>query len=132
MTADARPNDHAVIAHVGDAATAEAAVADLAESGVDRDAIAHGTGESFAARLEAGDEDSHPAGRLVKFLLSLGQEREELMRLGEEARSGRHAIVVNDVEESHRDAVADVLARHDARDIVWFGDWQTEDLSIQR
>jgi hypothetical protein len=56
-----------------------------------------------------------------------------LVRLGQAAREGRHAVVIHDVSGRPTvDAITAVLKRHDAEDIVYFGDWQTEDLSIRR
>ncbi|MGI9018575.1 MAG: hypothetical protein ACR2HR_15980 [Euzebya sp.] len=134
MNSTARPSDHAVIAHVADAPVAEAVLASLSqEAGVDLDSVSHGSGDEFAAELEGGDADSGSASRVVKWLLSLGQEREELVLLGQVVREGRHALVINDVSDRERlDAIVAVLERHDAQDIVYFGHWQTEDLSIGR
>ncbi|WP_370324867.1 hypothetical protein [Euzebya sp.] len=134
MSANTRPNQHAVIAHVADEPTAEAVLSSLAdEASVDLASVSHGSGDEFAGQLEAGEEDSHGATRVVKWLVSLGQEREELVRLGQVVREGRHGIVINDVTDRETlDRIVAVLNRHDARDIVYFGDWQTEDLSIRR
>lgn len=134
MNDSARPSTHALIAHLPDTAAASSAIAAIAEeTGIDPATVTHGTGEAFAARLEDTDSDDGAATRLVKWLSSLGQEREELIRLGQAAREGRHAVVVHDVSGRDTvDAMATVLNRHGAEDIVYFGDWQTEDLSIQR
>lgn len=132
--ADTRPSDHAVIGHVADDATAEAALEDLSgEAGVDLATISHGSGSDFAAQLEVGSEGSKAASRVVQWLTSLGQEREELVRLGQVVREGRHGIVINDVSDREcLDRIVAVLKRHGAEDIVYFGDWQTEDMSIRR
>lgn len=135
MGADPRPDDHAVTAHFADAASLDAALEELAHNRlVDVDAVTSGTGEGFATELEPGDdEDTGAAGRVLQWLTSLGQEREELVRLGQAAREGRHAVVINDVaDEADLDGIVTVLKRHGAADIVYFGDWQTEDLSIER
>lgn len=134
MSDSARPTDHAVTAHFADADALDAALQELVHSRlVDPDSVTSGTGEGFAAELEPGDEDSSGAGRVIQWLTSLGQEREELVRLGQAAREGRHAVVINDVaDEPDLDGITSVLARHGAADIVYFGDWQTEDRSIQR
>jgi hypothetical protein len=134
MSTETRPSEHAVLAHVEDGDTAEAAIAAMADrAGFDRGTVATGTGAAFAEQLEAGSGDAGPAGRVVKWLLSLGQEREELARLGQHAREGRHAIVVNEVTDRDRlDEIVAVLKQHDARDIRYIGEWETEDLSINR
>lgn len=134
MNATARPSEHAVLAHLADEATATAALDEIVEgTGVQASSITHGTGPDFADRLEIGKGEPGPATRIVKWLVSLGQEREELARLGQAAREGRHAIVINDVTDRDcLDAIVAVLKRHDAEDIRYIGDWQTEDLSINR
>ncbi|CAN5845270.1 hypothetical protein BH24ACT15_BH24ACT15_15790 [soil metagenome] len=134
MTDSARPSTHALIANLPDTPAAEAAIAEVSrEVGIDPADVTHGTGDSFAQRLENTDSDDGAATRVVKWLSSLGQEREELVRLGQAAREGRHAVVIHDVSGRPTvDAITAVLKRHDAEDIVYFGDWQTEDLSIRR
>ncbi len=134
MSADPQPNTHAIIAHVADAASAEAALSALTdEVGIYLDRVTHGTGQSFAAKLNSSREEKEAKSRIAKWLLSLGQEREELVRLAEVVKDDRYGIVINDVDRRDTlDAVVAVLKRHDAKDIVYFGEWQTEDLSINR
>ncbi len=134
MAPNARPTDHAVIAHFATAEELSAALEEMAHNRViDLDGVTSGTGEAFAAELQAQKEDAEPGSRVIKWLLSLGQEREELIRLGEVVREGRHGLVINDVaDEGDLDAISTILKRHSAADIIYFGDWQTEDLSINR
>lgn len=133
MSSVTPPTEHAIIAHVADAPTAEAVMSALTdELDLDPERIEHGGGPELAERLSRteDDDDGHP---IVSWLLSLGQEREELVRLGEAVRDGRQAVFVHCIDEREQiDAVADVLRRHDAHDIAYFGDWQVEDLSISR
>ena len=132
--ADSRPNTHAVIAHVADTPTADAALQDLSgEVGIDLDLVTHGTGDAFAAEVNGTDDDDSSKSRVGKWLMSLGQEREELVRLGENVKAGRHGLVINEVDErSTLDAIVAVLKRHGGEDIVYFGSWQTEDMSVRR
>lgn len=134
MSADAQPNTHAVIAHVADADDASTAITALTdEVGLAADCITSGTGEEFAARVNGSRDDEDAKSRIGRWLFSLGQEREELVELGEHVKEGRHGIVINGVEERDLlDPIVDVLNRVDAQDIVYFGDWTTEDLSIRR
>jgi hypothetical protein len=130
MDADTRPSSDAVIATVDSAEDAQAIVSAITEAtDIHTEAIAHGTGESFAAQLEGGDRDSAPGTRLGKWLISLGQDREELMEKGQEAREGRHVVVVNEVnDDDTKEAVVAVLQRQNAQDIIYFGEWQNEDI----
>ena len=134
MSADPRPNTHAVIAHLPDEQAKSSALSALRdEVGLDTDLITHGTGPEFAARVNASEEDDEDTSRIGKWLLSLGQEREELVELAENVKEGRHGIVINEVDErSTLDRIVEVLNRFDAQDIVYFGQWQTEDMSIRR
>ena len=134
MDADARPSDHAVIAHVEDEAAATTAIDEIVDATpLDASSITTGTGPEFADQLEIGDSEPGPASRLVKWLVSFGQERAELARLGQAAREGRHAIVINDVTDRDcLDTIVAALKRQGADDVYYFGDWQVEDLSINR
>ncbi|CAN5264505.1 hypothetical protein BH23ACT9_BH23ACT9_14350 [soil metagenome] len=130
MSADTRPNSDAIVATLTTADEADRVVAAIAEkTGVAAGDIAHGTGESFAHELEGGDRDDGSGSRLGKWLRSLGQDREELMEKGQEAREGYHVLVVNGVtDDQTKEAVIAVLQDHDADNIFHFGDWQNEDI----
>lgn len=134
MSSTARPTDHAVIAHLADAASLEAALTELSHNQViDLDEVRSGTGEAFASELQAGDADAETGTGFMRWILSLGQEREELVRLGQVVREGRHGLVINGVDdEGDLEAISSILKRHGAADIIYFGDWNTEDLSINR
>lgn len=134
MDATARPSEHAVTASLPDEDAATAAIDEIvAGTAVEASSITHGTGPAFADRLEIGESEPGPGSRLVKWMVSLGQEREQLARLGQAAREGRHAVVINDVtDEGCLDEIVGVLKRHDGQDLFYFGEWQVEDLSINR
>ena len=134
MSLTARPTDHAVVAHLPDADATDAALADLADlDAVDPNSVLTGTGEDFAAALDGKDPEVGTLARLVSWIATLGQEQDALKDLAMQARNGRWAVVVNDVrDETAGEQVGDVLRRHGGEGITWFGDWQTEDLDVQR
>lgn len=134
MTLTARPTEHAVVAHLPDKASAEAALADLSTvPAVDPDAILFGSGEEFAAALDGHDPQVSALTRLVSWIGSLGQERDALKDLALQARNGRWAMVVNEVADAEDgEQIGEVLRRYGAEGVTWFGEWQTEDLDVQR
>lgn len=130
MAPETRPSSDAVIASLPDGEAVSSALRALAErTSIDPDDVAHGTGEDFALQLEGSEDPTGPATRVGKWLLALGQEREELIELGQAARDGEHAIVVNGVEdETTKDAVIDILKDCGGSRILHIGRWQSEEV----
>lgn len=130
MAPDTRPSTNAVLATLADGEAVSRVIREIAEqTSVEPSAVAHGTGEAFALRLEGSDDDTSASSRLGKWLLSLGQEREELVELGQAAREGEHALVVNDVDDQQtKDAVIGILKANGAGRITHIGQWASEDV----
>lgn len=130
MAPETRPSNNAVIASLPDGDAVSAVLRAIAEqTSIDPGHVAHGTGDAFALKLEGSEDETGPATRMGKWLLSLGQEREELVELGQAAREGEHAIVVNDVEdEATKDAVIAILKGAGGSRILHIGQWQSEEV----
>ena len=130
MAPETRPSTNAVLAALPDGEAVSTALRAIAEqTSIDPGHVAHGTGEAFALKLEGSEDSTGPATRMGKWLLSLGQEREELVELGQAARDGEHAVVVNDVDdEATKDAVVGILKAAGGTRILHIGRWQSEEV----
>lgn len=128
--ADTQPKSDAVIAWVTSQEDVDAVLAELTDkTDIPESAVAHGTGDEFAAELDRSDPDSGSATRLGKWLTSLGQDREGLVEMGDAARKGLYVLVINDVDDdATKETVIGILQRHGGQEMTYIGDWQNEEI----
>ena len=121
-------DDDRVLGVVDDPSEVTAAIQDLIAEGYNQEDIVVLCGADGAARVEAADRRPGPVGALYRFAEhTLGDEPEERERYARELAAGRFLIAVP-ADERRKTRVAEVLARHGAHDMEYFGRYHGEPL----
>ncbi len=120
------PNNHvlAVLSETG----AQSAIEDLKRGGFD--SIRLFRGESAAIEMDAKGGHSGPVGKVVKMVQEhLSEEPNFLAQYEEESRHGNVVLAVRLDDHDKMEAVKEILERHSARNIRYFGTMAVTDLS---
>lgn len=115
--------DDTLVGIVDDPDAAEAAVADLIQTGVPEDEINVLCGDQGARRLDPSGKRHGTLGRLRRIIQTFGdQEKEVVKKQADELRAGNFLISAP-ADDDERDRVAAVLTRHGGRFINHYGKW---------
>ncbi|HUF23923.1 MAG TPA: SgcJ/EcaC family oxidoreductase [Vicinamibacterales bacterium] len=120
-----------VLGTVGDAGNAEAAIDALLQAGFDRKDIDILHGEEDLERLDPAGANGFLTQfrRTVTRTFSAFEEFRHLTHDLEDVRAGRFVIMVTAKRRAQRIAAADILNRHGAEFVEFYGRWAWEDLS---
>jgi len=114
----ADPTDH-LLAVIDDRGQAEAAQQDLIGAGFDQVHVYRG--RAGADTLDSSGSEHGIAGEVVRGVQQLFSNKDNLAEYEAAAREGATVIAVHIEDEEHRDRAADILHKHDARDMNHFG-----------
>lgn len=121
-----------VLGTVGDAGNAEAAIEALLQAGFDRKDIDILHGEEDLERLDRAGAKSgflRQFRRTVTRPFTAFEEFRHLTHDIEEVRAGRFVVMVTAKRRDQRIAAADILNRHGAGFVEFYGRWAWEDLT---
>jgi hypothetical protein len=124
MTSAIVPSNHVIGLVSGSAAAAEVA-AELRQRGFDHPIIA--SGDKLTDRLEA--ESGLMSRALQKLFGHLSEETNYLRQYEEAVRRGQTVVAVKAEDEETVDAAREVLEKHGAADIRFFGQLAVKDLT---
>jgi hypothetical protein len=121
------PNNHVLAVLSGEAA------ADVARKALEREGYETTVvfrGDEVAETIDPKGEHSGPLGFIVKAVEDhLSEEQTYLAQYQEEARAGKEVVAVPVEDRDHADAARDVLERHGAQNIRYFGTLAVHDLT---
>jgi uncharacterized protein (TIGR02246 family) len=121
-----------VVGTIADAEHANAAVTALVEAGFDRQSIDVLHGEEDVNRLDPTGTEHGVLERLQRALIRTGGRAEEykhLMHHVDDVRAGRFVIMVLASERERRTMAADILDRHGAEFVGFYGKWAWQGFS---
>ena len=115
---------------ITEAGAAKTAVEDLVAAGFDREAIDVLHGEQDLHRLDPSGGEHGLFAKLQRSLVrgAVGSEFKNLTHHVEDVRSGRFVVMVLAREPQSRDVAADILYRHGAEFVGFYGRWAYESL----
>lgn len=115
---------------ITDADAAKTAVEDLVAAGFDREAIDVLHGEQDLHRLDPSGGEHGLFAKLQRSLVrgAVGSEFKHLAHHVEDVRAGRFVVMVLAREPRSRDVAADILYRHGAEFVGFYGRWAYESL----
>jgi hypothetical protein len=121
------PNNH-VLAVISGTIAARQAAETLAREGFPDAEVFEGT--EFAEKVDAKGNNSGLVAKVVKSVEDhLSDETNYLMQYEEEARRGNEVIAVPVPKKEDAEKIRDILIRHNARNVRYFGHLAVSDLS---
>ena len=120
-------NNH-VVAVLDDDSAAKAAAKDLQAAGFTQASLFRG--EEVADTLDPKGEKSGPIAKVIKLVQDhLSEEPNYLAQYQEEARAGKDVVAVPVDDEGQAEEVQDILKRHGAHNVRYFGTLAVHDLT---
>ncbi|MPZ49461.1 MAG: hypothetical protein GEU75_09225 [Dehalococcoidia bacterium] len=121
------PNNH-VVAVISGPAAAEAVTRELQQDGFDQLLLFRGN--DIAETVDPKGENAGPLAKLVKAVQDhLSEEPNFLTQYQEEARNGNDVVAVQVQNKDQAYEVKEILERHGARNLRFFGLLSVTDLS---
>jgi hypothetical protein len=123
------PNNH-VVAVINGSSAAQAATEELRTNGFPETTVMEG--EEAALKLDPKGENASLLGKVFKAVQDhLSEEPNYLTQYQEEARQGNSVVAVEVKERDQAEAVSEILQRHGARNVRFFGKLAVADLSLE-